>query len=90
MKEVKNHKMKSEEKGKLIDKKNVLPLTKDLGAEDFGYFSEIAPGAMFMIGAQIEGDVRVGHNPLFDINEDSLPIGAAILLDSAMGFLRGS
>ena len=80
----------SDAAAKLINKKNVLPLTKDLGAEDFGFFSEIAPGAMFMLGAQIEGDVRIGHNPLFDINEDSLPIGAAILLDSTIGFLRGS
>ena len=74
----------------LLGKENVLPMTKDLGAEDFGYFSNIAPGAMFMLGALIKGDERVGHNPLFDIDEDALPIGAAILLDSIMRFLRGS
>ncbi|MFC2064697.1 M20 family metallopeptidase [Chloroflexota bacterium] len=74
----------------LLGKENVLPMTKDLGAEDFGYFSNIAPGAMFMLGALIKGDERVGHNPLFDIDEDALPIGAAILLDSIIRFLRGN
>jgi amidohydrolase len=62
---------------------------KDLGAEDFGCFSEIAPGAMFSLGARIEGDERMGHNPRFDIDERALPIGTAILTESALRFLRG-
>jgi amidohydrolase len=74
---------------RIIGKKNILPMTKDLGAEDFGYFSNIAPGAMFMLGAMIKGDERVGHNPYFDIDEDALPIGAAILLESTLEYLRG-
>ncbi|HKZ43842.1 MAG TPA: M20 family metallopeptidase [Anaerolineales bacterium] len=75
---------------RVIGRKNVLPMAKDLGAEDFGYFSNIAPGAMFMLGALIEGDERVGHNPFFDIDENALPIGTAILLESALGFLKGN
>jgi len=64
-------------------------MEKDLGAEDFGCFSEIVPGAMFLLGTRIEGDERVGHNPRFDIDERGLPIGTAILAESTLRFLGG-
>jgi len=72
----------------LIGSENILPLTNSLGAEDFGCFTEIAPGAMFNLGARIDGDERQHHNPRFDINERCLPIGAAILAEAALSFLR--
>lgn len=72
----------------LIGADNVLPMTKDLGAEDFGVFSKLAPGAMFVLGVLISGDERVGHNPYFDIDEDALPIGTAILVESALRYLK--
>ena len=80
----------TEAAAKIIGKENVLPMTKDLGAEDFGFFSDLAPGAMFMLGALINGDERVGHNPYFDIDEDALPFGAAILLQSVLDYLKRS
>ncbi|HBG75280.1 MAG: hypothetical protein A2X25_12480 [Chloroflexi bacterium GWB2_49_20] len=72
----------------LIGADNVLPMDKSLGAEDFGVFSKIAPGAMFSLGSLISGDERVGHNPYFDIDEDALPIGTAILVESALRYLK--
>jgi amidohydrolase len=72
----------------LLGEKQVLPPEKGLGAEDFGCLSEIAPGAMFRLGCLIEGDERQHHNPRFDINENCLPIGAAILAETALRFLR--
>jgi amidohydrolase len=73
----------------LLGREHVLPFQKELGAEDFGCFSEVAPGAMFVLGTLIEGDERFGHNPRFDIDERALPIGAALLAESALQFLRG-
>jgi amidohydrolase len=73
---------------RLIGAENIQPMEKGLGAEDFGRFSVIAPGAMFSLGALISGDERVGHNPHFDIDEDALPIGTAILVESALDYLR--
>ncbi len=73
----------------LLGAEHVLLPEQDLGAEDFGCFSEIAPGAMFMLGARIEGDERLGHNPHFDIDERALPIGVAILAEAAVRFLQG-
>jgi amidohydrolase len=73
---------------RLIGAESIQPMEKGLGAEDFGRFSVIAPGAMFSLGALISGDERVGHNPHFDIDEDALPIGTAILVESALDYLR--
>jgi amidohydrolase len=76
--------------GAVLGKGHVLPPLKGLGAEDFGCFSEIAPGAMFSLGCLIEGDPRFHHHPRFDIDERCLPIGAAVLAESALKYLRDS
>jgi amidohydrolase len=72
----------------LLGSESVLPPLKGLGAEDFGCFSEITPGAMFVLGCRIEGDERLIHNPRFNIDERCLPIGAAILAETALRFLK--
>jgi len=59
-----------------------------MGAEDFGVFSKLAPGAMFRLGCRIEGDEREAHSPRFDLDERCLPIGAAILAEAALRLLR--
>jgi len=61
---------------------------QEMGAEDFGFFSTLAQGAMFRLGCKIEGDERMHHNPRFDIDEGCLPIGAAILAEAALRLLR--
>jgi amidohydrolase len=68
----------------LLGSTHVLPPRDGLGAEDFGCFSEIAPGAMFSLGCRIEGDERHLHNPRFDIDEGCLPVGAALLAETAL------
>jgi amidohydrolase len=72
----------------LIGNENVLPPMDGLGAEDFGCFSELAPGAMFNLGCRFEGDERMHHNSRFDVNDDCLPIGAAILAETALRYLK--
>ena len=74
--------------GGLLGQEHVLLPPNDLGAEDFGCFSEVAPGAMFLLGTRIEGDERMGHSPHFDIDERALPIGTAILAECTLRFLR--
>lgn len=61
---------------------------KDMGAEDFSVFSNLAPGAMFGLGCRVEGDQRLAHNPRFDIDERCLPIGAAVMAEAALRLLR--
>ncbi|MCK4316243.1 MAG: amidohydrolase, partial [Anaerolineae bacterium] len=72
----------------LLGGEHVVPRRKEMGAEDFGAFSALAPGAMFRLGCRIEGDKRKAHHPRFDINERCLPVGAAILAGAALRLLR--
>lgn len=61
-----------------------------MGAEDFAYMTQKAPGAMFMLGAAVDDGVSRGHHtPIFDIDERALPIGAAILAETARRYLAG-
>ena len=61
-----------------------------MGAEDFAYMCQEAPGAMFMLGAAIpDGLARHHHTDIFDIDENVLPVGAAILAETAVRFVTG-
>ena len=74
--------------GDLIGAENIKAPQQQMGAEDFGFFSKVAPGAMFSLGARIEQDERKHHSPRFDIDERCLAFGAALLAESALRFLR--
>ena len=61
-----------------------------MGAEDFAYMCQEVPGAMFMLGAAIDDELKRGHHTnIFDIDESVLPLGAAILAETARRFLAG-
>ena len=72
----------------LFGKKQVKAPKDSMGAEDFGFMTNLAPGAMFMLGCRIEGDERKHHNPRFDIDEDCLPYGTALLAEGALRLLK--
>lgn len=74
--------------GDLLGSEHVKPREPGMGAEDFSVFSAMAPGAMFRLGCQMEGDERKAHNPTFDLDEGCLPIGAAILAEAALRYLQ--
>jgi amidohydrolase len=75
--------------GDLLGAGHNQPGEKHLGAEDFGFFSKLAPGAMFMLGCRLAGDQRRAHHPLFDVDERCLPIGVAMLTEAALRILKG-
>jgi amidohydrolase len=74
----------------LLGADNVLAQAMSMGSEDFGAFSDLAPGAMFRLGCLIEGDERLGHNARFDIDEDCMPVGVAILAGTALRLLHST
>jgi amidohydrolase len=73
--------------GELIGEENVRPADKEMGAEDFAFFTKMVPGAMFSLGCRIEGDRRQHHSPRFDIDEDCMPVGTALLTATALRYL---
>ena len=72
----------------LLGSNHVVEAVRRMGAEDFSFFQRRAPGAMFRLGARIEGDERLHHNPYFDIDEHCLPIGVAVMAETALRLLR--
>jgi amidohydrolase len=73
----------------LLGEGSVLPMDKTLGAEDFPEFLRDAPGAMYMLGVRIEDrPLYELHHPKFDLDERALPIGTAILAETALRFLK--
>jgi metal-dependent amidase/aminoacylase/carboxypeptidase family protein len=68
----------------LLGPEHVLQPVLELGAEDFGCFSEHIPGAMFVLGSQLDSERRLLHSPFFDIDERCLTIGAAVFVETAL------
>lgn len=74
----------------MLGRENILPGKFTLGAEDFAFMAQASRGAMFFLGTKDpDGPPRYGHHPEFDIDEKALPIGAAILAQTALRFVRG-
>jgi amidohydrolase len=61
-----------------------------MGAEDFSFMTRLAKGAMLGLGVKPPGAMaRYLHTATFDLDEKALPIGAAILAETARQFLHG-
>jgi amidohydrolase len=73
--------------GDLLGEDQVVAPDPEMGAEDFGYFLEKAPGAMFFLGCRVEGDTRRHHDPKFDIDEECLHLGTALMSETALRLL---
>lgn len=59
-----------------------------MGAEDFAYMTQKAPGAMFMLGAATsDGVTRHHHTDIFDIDEGALLQGTAVLAETARRYV---
>jgi len=73
----------------LLGEDKVNDAQRAMGAEDFSFMTQIAKGAMFNLGVKIpETDPRYLHTATFDLDEEALPIGSAILAETALRFLN--
>lgn len=55
-----------------------------LGAEDFAYYLQKAPGAIYLLGC---GSDYPAHNERFSVDDDCLPVGVAMHAALAMDYL---
>lgn len=60
---------------------NVEETELRMGAEDFGYYSQIIPGCFFRLGVMNEakGITSGVHTPTFNIDEDAISIGMGMM-----------
>ena len=61
-----------------------------MAGEDFAYFSQEVPSALFKLGCRNEakGITAPIHNSLFDVDEEAMRYGLAIFADFALHFLK--
>lgn len=72
----------------MLGKQNIDPGQLGMGGEDFAFMTKKARGAMFSLGVKTPGgEARLTHTPYFDIEEDALPIGTAMLAETALRLL---
>lgn len=64
-----------------MGKENVLETEMRMGAEDFGYYTQVIPGCFYRLGVRNEakGIIHNVHTPLFDIDENAISIGMGIM-----------
>ncbi|KYH31942.1 M20 metallopeptidase family protein [Neomoorella mulderi] len=67
--------------GEILGPEKVFELAApSMGAEDFARYAEKVPAVYFNLGAAIPGETPYPwHHPRFNIQEDCLPIGSALL-----------
>lgn len=64
----------------VVGPENVISGLRTMGSEDAAFFLEKVPGCYLFLGsARAEADAAPHHSPRFDIDEEVLPVGVAVL-----------
>jgi amidohydrolase len=75
----------------LVGKQNVRADLRTMGGEDMAFFLERVPGCFAFVGSAASGASSASppphHSPTFDIDEESLVIGAELLTRTAVRYL---
>lgn len=76
----------------MLGKQKVKEMQPLMGSEDFAFYQEAVPGYFFFIGMRNETNkpIPFAHSPLFEVNEDALPYGAALHASLAARYLLES
>lgn len=77
---------------RILGPENVCDDFRTMGSEDMAFFLRKVPGSyMFLGSANAERGLDFPHhNPRFDFDEGVLPLGVAILAETATRFLNGA
>jgi amidohydrolase len=73
----------------LLGKDKVSQMKPLMGSEDFSYYLQKIPGTFVFLGVENKekGIIYPQHHPRYDIDEDILPVGAALHVAVALEFL---
>lgn len=76
--------------GQVIGEENVIIQSKPFtGTEDMAYISEKVPTMLAWLGAGHEGNYAL-HNPNIFLDENAMPYGVAVLVNSAISWLQNN
>lgn len=78
---------------KLLGRKSLFTWPyASLGGEDLSFFFRLCPGIIFSVGVRNKnkGIIFPEHSPHFDLDEDALPIGTAILTGCVLRYLESN
>jgi len=73
-----------------VGAENVVDMDIRMGAEDFAYYTHVMPGCFFRLGTgnPAKPGTQSGlHTAVFDVDEDALRIGAAMMAAGALSEL---
>ncbi len=73
----------------LLGEEAILPAKPTMGGEDFSILAMDVPGCFLRLGGRYPGQpLRNHHEPDFDVDESALPLGTAVLAETALRYLR--
>lgn len=70
-----------------VGAKNVINVEPQMGSEDFSLFAKQAPGAFMFLGVATK-NAQPHHSPTFEIDEEPLYLGTAILTETAIRLMK--
>ena len=75
----------------VFGEERVVELPVAMGSEDFSYYGEKVPAAYVFLGIadEAKGTANQHHNPKFNVDDEPLPKGAALLAGFAARFTAG-
>src|SRR5581483_2519292 len=73
----------------LVGEGNVIRQWRNVFPDDSALFLEKAPGCMFLLGTNnaAKGIDKMWHQPGFDIDEETLPLGVSIMAQATLNLL---
>ncbi len=77
--------------GEVLGKPMVQLIPPSMAAEDMGLYLQKIPGSFFFLGTRNEarGITAPHHHPEFDVDDEVLPLGSALLAGMAWKYLEG-
>jgi len=74
----------------VVGAENVSLNVRTMGSEDAAFFMQEVPGCYFFLGsANAERELAAPHhNPHFDFDEDALPLGVAVMMQTLAHYLH--
>lgn len=73
----------------LFGEEKIVDIEPILGSEDFAYYSVEIPASYTFIGIGDPAHPYGHHHPKFDIDEDMLPVGVELFINSLIDYLQG-